>query len=250
MNKGAIQTTVKRIQSCIDNPRSFAHYCVNNYNVRTQLELEPLVKEMFGIQADRQDLFFDGHLNGALVKIIDLSKPLTRLDIQNIKDELSNRPDESRDITVFCNGSELDIQAELDEENKKSGINKIIVCDIQEEGIDTYDPAQAEVKFERTEQEITITISEYINPTICARLNKERTVFDEHIEDFRAMIDYVLIDTDYKDEHFRIVHSDIPKTNKDFIEGEYTLPLPHPDARIMIKIVSMLGEETINIDNS
>ena len=245
MNKGAIQATIKRIQMCIDNPKNFAHYCVNNYNARTHLELEPLVKEMFGIQSDRQDLFFDGHLSGTLVKIIDLAKPLTRLDIQNIRDELKNRPDESRDITVFCNGSELEIQAELDAENKKGGINKIIVCDIQKEGLETHDPAEAEVDFKREGQEITITISEYINPTICARLNKERTVFDEHIEDFRAMIDYVQIDTDYKAEHFTIIHSDIPEKPQDFIEGKYTLPLPHPDARVAVKIVSMLGEETI-----
>lgn len=245
MNKGAIQTTIKRIQTCIDNPKNFAHYCINNYNARTHLELEPLVKEMFGIQADRQDLFFDGRLSGTLVKIIDLAKPLTRLDIQNIRDELKNRPDESRNITVFCNGSELEIQAELDKENKKDRINKIIVCDIQKEGLKTYDPAEAEVDFKRERQNITIKILEYINPTICARLNKDRTVFDEHIEDFRTMIDYVQIDTDYKEDHFTMIHSDIPEKHKDFIKGEYTLPIPHPDACVAVKIVSMLGEETI-----
>ena len=57
---------------------------------------------------------------GTLVKIVNMAKPFTRLDIQQIKDELDNRLDEERNVTVLCNGSELEIQAELDEENRTS----------------------------------------------------------------------------------------------------------------------------------
>lgn len=117
--------------------------------------------------------------------------------------------------------------------------------DIQDEGIKTYEEASAEVDFQREGQEVTITISEYISPTLCARLNENRTVFDEHIDDFRAMIDCVHIDTDYKGEHFTKVESDVPENKEDFIKGEYTVSLPHPDARVAVKIIGMLGEETV-----
>ena len=40
LNKGAIQTTMKRIQTCIDKPRGIAHYRVNNYDFQTEHELQ------------------------------------------------------------------------------------------------------------------------------------------------------------------------------------------------------------------
>lgn len=242
MNKGAIQTTMKRLGN---TKQGIAHYRINNYDASSELELKPLVIKKYGVEVNNTDLFFDGTLEGTLVRIVDLAKPLTRLDIQHIRDELDDRPNEDSDITVLCNGSELEIQKELDEENKRRAVNKIIVCDIQDEGIKTYEPASAEVDFQRNGQEVTITISEYISPTLCARLNDDRTVFDEHIEDFRAMIDCVHIDTDYKGEHFTRVESDVPIRKEDFIKAGYTISLPRPDACVAVKIIDMLGEETI-----
>ena len=73
----------------------------------------------------------------------------------------------------------------------------------------------------------------------------DRTIFDEQIDDFRAQIDCVLIDTDHTGEHFNIVESDVPKKKTDFVEREYTVSLPRPDARVAVKIIDMLGEETV-----
>ena len=245
INKGAIQTTVKRLQKLSDMQRGVVHYRVNNYKASTDLERRDIVIKKYGVQTDRQEAFFDGTLDGTLVKIIDLTKPLTPLDVQTIKDELENRPDESRNITVFCYGTNSGIQAELKEENRRRAVNKIFVRDIGSEGITTFEPASAEVNFERDGESVKITIAEYISPTILARLDIDRTVFDEQIDDFRAQIDCVLIDTDYAGEHFDIVESNVPKKKEDFVEGEYTVSLSRPDARVAVKIIDMLGEETI-----
>ncbi len=247
LNKGAIQTTMKRIQTRLDAPRGIAHYRVNNYDVSTDIELKRIVIAKYGVATDRKELFFDGTLDRTLVKIVDLTKPLTRLNIQHIKDELDERPDEARDVTVLCNGSELGFQEELNTENQRRPINKIIVRDIGREGITTFEPPQAKVDFDvnRDKQSVTLTIRDYISPTILDRLDIERTVFDEHIEDFRAQIDCVLLDTAYTGEHFTIVESDVPEKKSDFIKGKYTVSLPRPDARVAVKIIDMLGEETI-----
>ena len=245
LNKGAIQTTMKRIQTCIDEPRGIAHYRVNNYDFQTEHELKEIVVSKYGVETDRKAGFFDGTLNGTLVKIADLTKPLTRRDIQLIKDELQNRPDETRDITVLCNGSEVGMQEELDRDNQIRPINKIIVQDIQHDGVSTYAPAEADVKFEKEGQNVTITIADYISPTILARMDIDRTIFDEQIDDFRAQIDCVLIDTDYTGEHFTIVESDVPEKKTDFIDGKYMVSLPRSDARVAVKIIDMLGEETV-----
>ena len=245
INKGAIQTTMKRIQTCIENPREIAHYRVNNYDVTKDLELTKIIYEGYGVERNTKDLFFDGTLNGTLVKIIDLNKQLTPLDIQLIKNELDNHPNEDRDITVFCNGSNIEIQSELDNEYRQRPVNRFFIRDIRSEGISTYKPAIAEVDFNRDGQNVKITITEYISPTILDRLDKDRSIFDEHIEDFRAQIDCVLIDTDHTAEHFKICESDVPEKHEDFINGEYTVELPHPDARVAVKIIDMLGDETI-----
>ncbi len=92
---------------------------------------------------------------------------------------------------------------------------------------------------------VKITISEYISPTILARMDIDRTIFDEQIDDFRAQIDCVLIDTDYSGEHFTIVASDVPEKKTNFIEGKWTVSLSRPEARVAVKIIDMLGEEMI-----
>ena len=245
LNRGAIQTTIKRIQTTTDEPRGIAHYRVNNYDFQTEYELKNIVISKYGVETARKVAFFDGHLDGTLVKIVDLTKPLTRLDIQIVKDELQNLPDETRNITLICNGSEVGLQEELDQDNKQRPINKIIVRDIQHEGVTTYTPAEAAVEFKREDQHVTITITDYISPTILGRLDIDRTVFDEQIDDFRAQIDYVLIDTDYTDTHFVIVESDVPERKEDFVAAQYTVSLPRPEARVAVKIVDMLGEEVI-----
>ena len=247
LNRGAIQTTMKRIQTAIDEPRGIAHYRVNNYDASAHLERRNIIIKKCGVQINRQEQFFDGTLDGTLVKIVDLEKPLTLLDIQSIKNELDLRSDEARNITVFCYGSESGMLDEIEEWNRLHPINKIIVREIGSEGVTTFEPASAEVNFKREAQSVTITIVDYISPTICDRLDLDRTIFDEHIEDFRAQIDCVLIDTDYTGEHFKIVERDVPEDKEDFIKGEYTVSLPRPDARVAVKIIDMLGEETVEI---
>ena len=245
INKGAIHTTMKRLQTHFNAPRGVAHYRVNNYDFSKGHELKQIVIAKYGVETDRKDLFFDGHLDGTLVKIAELTRPLTRLDIQLIKDELQQRPEEERAITVLCNGSEVGLQTELDEENRRRPVNQFIVRDIQHEGVTTFSPAEADVTFAREGERVKITVADYISPTILARLDINRTAFDEQLDDFRAQIDCILIDTDYTGEHFRIVVSDVPEQKSDFIRGEYAVTLPRPDARVAVKIVDMLGEETV-----
>ncbi len=255
LNKGAIQTTIKRLQGIINqkngdlaekNGHGLIHYRVNNYDFAKQSELRKIIISKYGIRKDNGDLFFDGVFAGQLVKIIDLDRPLTRLDIQIIKDEIqNNRPDETRDITVFCNGSEMELLNEL--AGQKTPINRITVRDVQRDGMITNQPAAAEVQIEKKGKKALVKIIDYISPSILARMEIDRTIFDEQIDDFRAQIDCVLIDTDYNGEVFNIAKSDLPHRKTDFIKGEYGLSLPLANATVAVKIVDMLGEETMII---
>ena len=252
LNKGAVQTTCKRLQDVIngkngdlmDNGRGFAHYRVNNYDFAQQNGLKKIVISKYGIRKDNGDLFFDGRLGDNLVKIVGLDRPLNRQDLSLIEEEIrTSRPDDTRDIAVFCNGCELSVIAELD--RRKRPVNKIIVRDIQKDGITTEKPAEAEVSISKRGKKVKISILDYISPSILARMELDRTIFNEQIDDFRAQIDCALFDTDYNGKHFNIVESDVPGKKRDYVRGDYEFALPRPGARVAVKIIDMLGEETI-----
>jgi DNA modification methylase len=260
VNKGAIQTTMKRLQTRIKEQEvdkglefdksnlhtSINHYRVNNYDFQEQSYLRAVAIEKYGIEKLPTDNFFDGTQGQRLVKIAELNKPLTRLEIQEIRDEITNnRPEEDRNILVICSGQEQGLVDEINSFNRKSPINKIVVQDIQKDGVFEYIPAEATVQVTKENGKGRVLISDYFSPTILQRLNLDRTVFDEYISDFRSQIDVVLIDYDYDGKVFNICHSDVPKRKTDLVVGEYEFDLPNPNCIIAVKIVDMLGEEVL-----
>jgi len=256
INKGAIQTTSRELQKIILEQikkkeikcPSFATYKVNNYDLQLlRTEAIELAVQHIGIQRTKTDSFFDGTLGKNLVKIIDFNHPFTLLDFQLIKDELKKRPDEDRDITVVCLGKELAVDPEIDEWNKKHPVNKIEVIELKTDkkygNFLIHKPDEAKVKIERKDNKAIIEILDFISPTIIERLNIDYALFKVKIPDFRSMIDYVLIDTNYDGKTFHIVYSDVPEKKDDLIKGKYELEIPKDKTKIAVKIVDMLGEE-------
>jgi len=159
INKGAIQTTSKRLQGIIREQMeemrrkgdqaelgftdadtstpsrqkadgtslsvtppaqlSFEVYRVNDYDLQIQhSEAVNLACEHIGVTRTRGDAFFDGTLGKRLVKIIPFNHPLSPLDLEEVKKELSARPGEDRDIVVVCLGKELAADAWVEEWNR------------------------------------------------------------------------------------------------------------------------------------
>jgi DNA modification methylase len=260
VNKGAIQTTMKRLQTRIKEQEadkglefdksnlhtSINHYRVNNYDFQEQSYLRAVAIEKYGIEKLPTNNFFDGTQGQRLVKIAELNKPLTRLDIQEIRDEITNnRKKEERHILVICSGQEQGLLEEVQTQNRTLPINKIIIQDIQKDGVFEYIPAEATMEITKENGKGKVQIQDYFSPTILQRLNLDRTVFEEYISDFRSQIDVVLIDYDYDGKVFNICHSDVPKRKTDLVVGEYEFDLPNPNCIIAVKIVDMLGEEVL-----
>lgn len=260
INKGAIQTTSKRLQKTIldqtkekkksPNP-SFAIYKANNYDLQLlKTEAIELAIQHIGIQRIQTDTFFDGNLGKNLVKIIDFNHPLTLLDLQLIQDELKKRPDEDRDITVVCLGKELAVDPWVDEWNKKHPVNKIKVIELKTDkkygSFLIHKPTEAKVKIQRkNKNKAIIKIQGFISPTIIERLNIDNKLFKVKIPDFRCMIDSVLIDTGYEGKTFHIDYCDVPEKKNDLIKGKYELDVSTRKTTIAVKIIDMLGEELI-----
>ena len=253
LNKGAIQTISKRIQSVIKESKetkypSFVHYRVNNYDFQDDALIKRIIFEKYGIEPLKTDGFFDGLLGTKLVKLLDFHKPLTKLDIQLVKDELDLRKDEDRDILLICSGSELDIEEELARYNRISAVNRIHYRDVQKDGIMAFDSAQADIKILKKDGKALVEINDYFSPTILKRLSLDRTVFDEQITDFRAQIDVVLIDSNYNGKNFNICISDVPERKKDFIKAKYEFDIKDKKQKIAVKVVDMMGEEVLFVD--
>ena len=258
INKGAIQTTSKRLQKIIleqikskqTKYPSFATYKVNNYDLQLlRTEAIELAVQHIGIQRTKTDSFFDGTLGKNLVKIIDFNHPFTLLDFQLIQDELKKRPNEDRNITVVCLGKELAIDPAIEEWNKKHPINKIEVTELKTDkkygNFLIHKPDEAKVKIKRKKNKAVIEILDFISPTIIERLNIDNTLFKVKIPDFRSMIDCVLIDTNYDGKTFHIVYSDVPEKKNDLIKAKYELEIPKNKTAVAVKIIDMLGEEII-----
>jgi len=62
------------------------------------------------------------------------------------------------------------------------------------------------------------------------------------------MIDYVLIDTDYNGEVFHIVCSDVPQKKTDLVKGKYEIDTKEGKTKVAVKIVDMLGEEVLVVE--
>lgn len=250
INKGAVQTTMKRLnkiaeQTGLETKRGIVHYRVNDYDFRARKDLEDIIVAKYGIELNRKDGFFDGARHGELVKIADLNKPLTPLDLQNIRDEIAdNRPDEERHITVFCNGCEA-AAVKTNERKQKRRVNNITIVDIQKDNVVVHSRPEADVEITKEKKNARIVIGDYLSPGILTRMEIDEGVFKAQIADFRAQIDYVLIDADYNGNNFNICERDIPANKKDFIKGEYNIALPRAGAKVAVKIVDMLGEETL-----
>jgi len=260
INKGAIQITSKRLQKIISEQikkketkyPSFATYKVNNYDLQLlRTEAIELAVQHIGIQRTKTDSFFDGILGEKLVKIIDFNHPFTLLDLQLIQDELKKRPNEDRNITVVCLGKELAVDPAIGEWNKKHAVNKIEVIELKTDkkygNFLIHKPNGAKVKIKREDNKSIIEILDFISPTIIERLNIDNVLFKVKIPDFRAMIDCVLIDTNYDGKTFHIIHSDVPEKKNSLIKGKYELEIPKTKTKIAVKIVDMLGEEVLII---
>lgn len=289
INKGAIQTTVKRLRDIMaeqigvarkrtgdarqgkliepDEDKEallkpcafgFTVWRVNDYDLQIQHnEAVNLACEHIGVERTRSDSYFEGTLGKKLVKIIPFGHPLSPLDLEELKRELDSRPDEDRNIVVVCLGMELAAKAWIEDWNRlrkgASAVNKVDVIELRTDAkygkFLKHEPATAKVKISRKkfgdEERIAIEIQDFISPTIIERLRDRAGILSPKIEDWRAMVDCVYIDTAYNGTVLNVALADVPERKSDLINGKYELPGPAQETIVAVKIVDMLGEEVL-----
>jgi adenine-specific DNA-methyltransferase len=272
INKGAIQTTAKRLQAImreqaaaladrrqlelLEQPDAapgpcqfgFGVWRVNDYDLQIQHnEAVELACQHLGVTRTRADGFFDGTQGNRLVKIIPFNHPLTPLDLEDIRRELKTRPEEERDIVIVSLGLQHDARQWLEDYNRNRPVNKLHLIELRGDrkfgGFIRHEPLTAEASVTRAGDRIVVEITDVISPTILQRLNLEQGLFRAEVADWRAVVDCVLIDADHDGQLFNITLSDVPDRKQDLVQGRYDLPAPPPGSTVAIKIIDMLGEE-------
>ena len=280
INKGAIQTSSKRLQTMIHEQieeskkmtlslnltteadkvkthpaqAAFSIWRVNDYDLAIQHnEAVNLACEHIGIERMRTDAYFDGTYRKSLVKIIPFGHPLTPLDLEELRRELEARPDEDRPLTVVCLGIEIAAKAWVEDWNRlrkgKDAVNKIEVIELRTDPkygkFMQHEPSKARVKIARKKDKIAVEIEEFISPTIIERLSQQAGLLKPKIVDWRAMVDCVMIDMAYDGKVFNVALSDMPEKKTDYVQGNYELPAPGGGTTVAVKIIDMLGEEIL-----
>ena len=131
----------------------------------------------------------------------------------------------------------------------RDAVNKISVIELRTDPkygkFMKHEPAKAKVKISRKKDKIAVEIEDFISPTIIERLTQQAGILKPKIDDWRAMVDCVMIDTAYDGKVFNVVLSDVPEKKTDLVNGSYELPTPSKETTVAVKIIDMLGEEVL-----
>jgi len=218
---------------------AFTIHRVNDYDLAIQHnEAVNLACEHIGVTRTLADAFFDGTLGGKLVKIVPFGHPLSPADLEEVKRELSARPNESRDIAVVCLGKELSVDPWLTEWNRmrKQGDtpNKIEAIELRSDPkcgkFIAHKPAQARVDIRRVKEgkgeKIVVEVKDFVSPSIAERLQAQANLLSPKIPDWRAMVDSIMTDPAHDEKVFNIALADVPERKQDYVNGRYELAAP------------------------
>lgn len=254
INLGAIQTTTKRLLSVADELSKedsgqsakytgFEVYNVNNYDFfRNPVEARELLVQALEIQPFPQGNIWDGELDGRLIKIMPVNRIATKADLKELlanlpyktyekrKEENPNQPVEL--ITIVCMGHEPDLKGSLEQELIEYKVD-IEIVDILRDKKDLQLKRDSEADIIREDNKLIIRAFYPMN------LMQKLSLQKEYVEDWRQLVDCIMIDMNYDGGVLQPTVIDIPEKNE-LVLGTYDIP---KDAgTIKVKITDLLSE--------
>lgn len=253
INLGAIQTTTKRLLSVADELKEsgnaedkytgFEVYNVNNYDFfRNPVEARDLLIQALEIQPFPQGSIWDGELDGRMVKIMPVNRISTKADLKELlanlpyktyekrKEQNPNQPVER--ITIVCMGHEADLAAALEEELAEYKID-VQVVDILRDKQDLQLKRESEAKIVREGDKLVIRAFYPMN------LMQKLSLQKEYVEDWRQLVDSIMIDWNYDGVVMQPSVTDVPGKNE-MVKGIYDIP--EDSGTIKVKITDLLSE--------
>ena len=250
INLGAIQTTTKRliatadlISSDDDKYTGFEVYNVNNYDFfRNPIEARELLLDALEIQPFPQTEIWDGELDGRMVKIMPVNRIATKADLEGLKANLpyktySKRRDENphqpvEKITLVCMGHEPDLKASLEAELVDYKLD-IQILDVLRDKTELQLKREAEAEIVRENGKLIIRSFYPLN------LMQKLSLQKEYVEDWRQLVETIMIDWNYDGVVMQPTVIDIPD-KKELVAGIYDIP--EDAGNIKVKITDLLSE--------
>lgn len=258
INLGAIQTTTKRLLSVAkelkDSQTSigsaddtkytgFEVYNVNNYDFfRNPVEARDLLIAALEIQPFPQSDVWDGELDGRMVKIMPVNRIATKADLKELlanlpyktyekrKEENPNQPVER--FTIVCMGHEPDLKGAMEQELTDYKVD-IQIMDILRDKADLQLKRDSEAEIVREGGKLVIRAFYPMN------LMQKLSLQKEYVEDWRQLVDSVMIDWNYDGVVMQPAVADVPGKSE-LVKGVYNIP--EDSGTIKVKITDLLSE--------
>lgn len=250
INLGAIQTTTKRLLSVAeelegqeDKYMGFEVYNVNNYDFfRNPVEARDLLIAALEIQPFPSSDVWDGELDGRMVKIMPVNRIATKADLKELianlpyktyekrKEENPGQPVER--ITIVCMGHEPDLKGALEQELIDYKVD-IQIVDILRDKADLQLKRDAEAEIVREGGKLVIKAFYPMN------LMQKLSLQKEYVEDWRQLVDSIMIDWNYDGVVMQPSVTDVPGKDK-LVAGVYDIP--EDCGTIKVKITDLLSE--------
>lgn len=250
INLGSIQTTTKRLLSIAneledksDKYTGFDVYNVNNYDFfRNPVEAKELLIKALEIEPYASSDIWDGELDGRKVKIMPTNRIATKVDAQSITANLPYKTYEeikSKDpkavverMTIVCMGHEPDFKAAIEKELSSYKVD-IEVVDILRDKKDLVFKRDSEAEIVREGNKLIIR--NFFPMNLLQKLSMQK----ESVEDWRQLVESVMIDFNYDGAVMQPTITDIPD-KKGLVQGIYDIP--EDASGIKIKITDLLSE--------
>lgn len=259
INLGAVQTTTKRLlktakklndgQTSIGEDAEdtkytgFEVYNVNNYDFfRNPVEARQLLIDALEIQAFPQSDVWDGELDGRMVKIMPVNRIATAADLKSLlanlpyktyeKRKADNPSDPVERITIVCMGHEPDLKGVLEKELSDYKVDVQIV-DILRDKADLQLKREAEAEIVREGNKLVVRSFYPMN------LMQKLSLQKEYVEDWKQLVDSIMIDWNYDGAVMQPTVTDVPGKNE-FVQGIYDIP--ENSGTIKVKITDLLSE--------
>ena len=221
----------------------FEVYNVNNYDFfRNPVEARDLLIAALEIQPFPQSGVWDGELDGRMVKIMPVNRIATKADLKELlanlpyktyekrKEENPNQPVER--ITIVCMGHEPDLKGALEQELIDYKLD-IQIVDILRDKKDLQLKRDSEAEIVREGSKLVIRAFYPMN------LMQKLSLQKEYVEDWRQLVDSVMIDWNYDGVVMQPAVADVPGKNE-MVAGVYDIP--EGCGTIKVKITDLLSE--------
>ena len=253
INLGSIQITTKRLLAATSKfdvkakertqYTGFEVYNVNNYDFfRNPVEARDLLIEALEIQPFPSGDLWDGELDGRMVKIMPVNRIATKADLKELianlpyrtyekrKEEHPNQPVER--ITIVCMGHEPDLKGALEQELSDYKLDVQIV-DVLRDKANLQLKREAEADVVRQGNKLVIRAFYPMN------LLQKLSLQKEYVDDWRQLVDSVMIDWNYDGAVMQPAVTDIPEKGE-MVRGVYAIPANA--GTIKVKITDLLSE--------